>query len=311
MAVTHVEWLNENSGRAYPFMENCRRRPSDGSGGLLPDEYAIPNCAIVDFVVTVPHDFWSSTVYLGGMSMSSGYATFIFMASVPAQSQDEVIASVTVDLSTGGQNVWQPFGGSGRFADARGALVIGDPEKFASLVADGVYSFDKSETMFEPRCVRPSLARVSAITALDSGMAAVSGRLQGDVSIVAGRNIRLVYLPDDNAIRIDADSNSGYNEECKCEVEESTISSINGVSVNDVTIEGGDCIKITTEDGVIRIEDTCAKPCCGCAELSYLNQKSNEINTSLSKLKAYSEELGAKMTALTTSRAINAVARGS
>ena len=301
MAVTHAEWLNENSGRAYPFMENCRRRPSDGSGGLLPDEYAIPNCAIVDFVVTVPHDFWSSAVYLGGMSMSSGYATFIFMASVPAQPQDEVIASVTVDLSTGDQNVWQPFGGSGRFVDARGALVIGDPEKFASLVADGVYSFDKSETTFEPRCVRPSLARVSAITALDSGMAAVSGRLQGDVSIVAGRNIRLVYLPDDNAIRIDADSNSGYNEECKCEVEESTISSINGISVNDVMIEGGDCIKITTEDGVIRIEDTCAKPCCGCAETTFINQTINDLQTSVNTLSGNVASLGDRLSTFITS----------
>lgn len=309
--VTHVEWLNENASRAYPFMENCRRRPDNGtSGEPLSDTYAIPNCAIVDFVVTVPADTHGRVFYLKTLVLAGGSATFVVHSAERDGSSDENVASVTVGLMDGGQNVWQPFGGSGNYLDARGAIVVGDPEKLYSSLPDGIYTFQMSETMFEPRCVRPSIARVSAIRALNSGLVPVSKRLQGDVALISGSNVRLEYDEERNAIWIHADSNSGYNEKCNCAGESSRISTINGISADNVQIAQGDCIKVDVTEGVITISDTCAKPCCGCAELSYLNQKTSEISTSLNKLREFSEALNSRMTELSVANTMNSLSSG-
>ena len=64
-----------------------------------------------------------------------------------------------------------------------------------------------------------------------------------------------------------------------------------------MTIEGGECVKVTTDPstGRIVLEDICSKPCCGCAELSFLNMKLNEVSTTLSRLEGFEQELSSKL----------------
>lgn len=302
--ITHAEWLNENSLRSYPFAENCARRPDDGNGGFLSLAYAIPNYAFVDFVVTVPEALMGR-MYLSSMTLAGGVLTGVVSR---ADTQDPA-GSFAVRLSAGmDDNLWVPFSGSGGYADMRGAVVVGDGSRLLSDVPDGSYMFQPSETLFEARCVRPSLAGVSALRVGDAGGNAMSRRIQGDVSLIAGENIHLRFDPGRNAIWIDADPNYGYKEECECDLPVKRISYINGISADEVTIEGGQCVKVTVKNGSIVIEDTCSKPCCGCEELTWLNQKASEIGTSTSKLLAYAEYLNDKIADLEVARVANSTA---
>ena len=299
----HVEWLNQNGGRAYPFRENAPLVPSVG-GSRLAAEYRIPDWLLLDFVVSVPATSRASEgVHMSSLTVVPGSATAVF-------SDPDGVAVASVRSSGDGGPV--QFTGSGVYDSAVGSVVFGDLPRFFSEYPDGSYTFGPDDAPVETRCVRPSISGVSSIRATDSGDVYSTRRVRGDVSLVAGRNITLRYDPSMNAIWIDAANDTGYSDECDCNGgSETEIRTINGVSARNVTIQGGDCIKVETSNGVIRISDTCSKPCCGCEELSFLSGKSNQIVTALARLEAFSHQLASKVTSLQSTIASNAVARAS
>lgn len=300
METVHADWLNQNSLRAYPFEENSSRRPSDGAGNQLPKEYALPDYLLVDFIATVPHDLYGR-MYMSQMSLAGSVMTLVFSSY-----DGEIVGAAVARLSQGmGQNEWVPFSGSGRYADVRGAVVIGDGARAIANIPDGAYSFGRDATALEPRCVRPAVASVSSISVVDQGGTERSPRLQGDVSLVAGENIRLRYDPSLNAVWIDADPDAGYREECDCGTDDTSIKTINGVSSENVDIVGGDCVKVTVSNGQVKIEDTCSKPCCGCEELTWLNNKANEISTAVSRLRGFADKISDRMDSIVDVGMIN------
>lgn len=285
-STTQVEWLNENSLRAYPFAENSTRIPNDpyAAGTLLPAEYALPNFLLVDAILVVPYSSGTPSLYVSSVSLAGGVVTVVL--SSDSSGSTEIAGSVAVSTSAG-RNVQARFSGSGSFDGATGAVVFGDLERFGRTYPDGIFSFSPSQTRLESRCVRPSAACVSGIRVSDQAGSWSTVPLRGEVALVAGSNIRLSYMPSVNGIRIDADSNSDYNEKCDCDGSESTVRTINGISLSDVTIEGGDCVSVETSMGRIVISDNCSKPCCGCEELNFVNMKANELVTSVSRLSSF------------------------
>jgi len=189
------------------------------------------------------------------------------------------------------------FSGLGVHDDIRGTAVFGNLSRCLESYPDGVYSFEPGETTFEARCVRPSVPCVSGLLISSSTGSYESKRLRGDVALIAGQNVRLEFDEKDNAIIIHADARYGLNDKCDCEAKDNRrqIMSVNGISAADVEIEGGDCVKVEKREGRIIISDTCSKPCCGCAELTFLNEKTNMITTSIVKLDALSQQLGFKL----------------
>ena len=296
MQSVQIEWLNQNSLRAYPFMEGMQRRPLSSSGSLMSSAYAIPNCLVVDFVMSM-HSVSTEArmVYLKTMSISDQIVSFVF----GDRTTEETVASASVPVADHKTN--QPYlvSGIGDYDDAVGTIVVGDIESALRSLPDGTYSFSPDETTFEARCVRPSLRAVRSVSTVDSSGAYQTKRLYDDVKLVAGQNIRPDYRPGTNEIWIHADSSAGYNEDCDCSDVSNAkcIKYINGISVENVTIEGGECVKVTTDPstGRIVLEDICSKPCCGCAELSFLNMKLNEVSTTLSRLEGFEQELSSKL----------------
>ena len=120
---------------------------------------------------------------------------------------------------------------------------------------------------------------------------------------MAGENIRFDYDPDDNSLMISADPNSGYTDECECESggKQSCIRSLNGIQVEDMEIVGDDCIQISKDNGIIRMTDECAKPCCGCAETTFINQTINDLQTSVNTLSGNVSSLGERLMSFVTS----------
>lgn len=289
-------WLNENSLREYPFHEGCGLRPNDSAGFVVEGEWTIPNCLLVDMSVAVSGANYDPMLYLGQMSVVGGGVTLVFCAR-----GGERVMSVYASLDTHEKNDAYNVAGTGSFSDARGVICIGDLESFIGQTPEGVYSFSQEETMIEPTCIRPSVVGIRSIVASDSS-GYTSLRLTGDVSIVAGENIRFDYDPSDNALVISADPNSGYAEDCDCGVDsKSFVRSINGIAVDDVEIVGDECIQVTKDNGIIRISDECSKPCCGCAETSFINQTINDLQTSVNTLSGNVASLGDRLTSFVTS----------
>ena len=289
-------WLNENSLREYPFHEGCGLRPNDSAGTVVDGGWTLPNCLLVDMSVAVDGSNMDPFLYLGQMSVVSGSVTLVF-----CDRNGDRVMSVYATSAGHEKNGAYHVSGTGSFVDARGVVCIGDLDEFFERTPDGLYSFSPDETMVEPTCIRPSLSGVRSLRAVDSS-GYVSLRLTGDVSLVAGENIRFDYKPDENALVVSADPNSGYTDECDCKVsEQSFVRSINGIAVEEVVIDGDDCIQVSTDGGIIKMIDECAKPCCGCAETAFINQTINDLQTSVNTLAGNVSSLGDRLTAFITS----------
>jgi hypothetical protein len=286
-----IEWLNQNSLRNYPFAENAQRRPTLGES--YANDLAIPNYLIVDFVMTTG-DSVSTDLYLMKMVIAGDSVTFVIGSGT------EIAATVFVDTKSHVQNTPYVFHGINAYDAARGCLVVGDVARFRSEYPDGVYNFSKDETIFEQRCIRPSARCVSSLSVYDSVTGHVSKKLHGDVRLVAGSNIALTYDESSNAIVVSADSNEEYNEECKCGGR-SPIYTINGISAQDITIVGDDCVSVTKSGHTLKISDKCSKPCCGCAELEFINEKISQITTAVNKLDNYTTVMSTRLTELQSS----------
>lgn len=285
-------WLNENSLREYPFHEGCGLRPNDSAGALVENGWSIPNCLVVDMSVSVDGSVFDPYLYLGQMSVVGGSVTLVF-----CDRAGERVMSVYATSASHVANDAYQVSGTGSFLGARGVVCLGDLDAFFEMTPEGLYEFSGDETRIEPTCVRPSATGVRSLLAVDqSGYS--SARLSGDVSLVAGENVRFDYDPGANALIVSADPNSGYSEKCDCDVSEQTsVQSINGISVSDVEIVGDDCVQVETDrdNGIIRISDTCAKPCCGCAETAFINQTINDLQTSVGTLTGNVASLGDRL----------------
>ena len=281
----HAEWLNSNALRTYPFQENMARVPHDALGNDL-TELALPNCAILDMVLSISADPYVS-VYLSQFTLLDTLATFVFRDVAT----DAAVTSCTVIRDEHTPNRAYKLVGLNDWEDARGWLVVGDLNEVTELIPYGVYTYANNQTVLEATVIRPALRGVTSLRTMDS-TGAVSDALYGTVKLMAGSNIRFEAIPDDNAIIIHADPNTGYVEECECGegVATRVVSTINGISTKNVVIDGdGRDIEVTNVGNVIKIRNLNAEPCCGCPELDFITNTNKLLEQSIRTLEAYAD----------------------
>ena len=291
-----VEWLNQNSLRSYPFKEDAGLRPVDSAGNLVDGGWTLPPYLVTDIVISVSGSHYDPIVYLKRISVVARTIGIVL-----ADSQGEEVISVSAKEEGHVLNRAYQMAGVGSFSDARGVICLGDLTRFFDETPEGVYEFLPSEAQVEPTCIRPSASGVRTIRTIDAAGYTTEG-LVGDVSLVAGQNIRIDVYKAANAIKISADPNSGYSEGCPCDAaSDGFVRSINGIRTEDVTIVGDDCVSVGVSDGIIRVSDTCAKPCCGCAEVTAINNIINNLSTQVSQNESNVATLGNRLTDFVTS----------
>ena len=277
-SVIATEWLNQNSLRNYPFREDAGLRPNDSAGNLIEEGWRLPNYLVADFVLGVNGADYDPTLYLKRLSVVNRTLTMTFADSA---GDDSITVSAEEDEK------FKQIAGVGRFAASRGTIAFGDLPRFFDEMPSGLYTFNPSESLIEPTCIRPSAAGVSSLSVVDARGYETAG-LKGNVRLVAGENINIRYDVEHNAIIFSADPNSGYSPGCSCDADETrVVRSINGIRTQDVIIVGdNDCVRVDTDrgNGIIRISDTCSKPCCGCAETAFINQSINDLQSSVNTL---------------------------
>ena len=288
MSAIFQSWGNQNRYRSYPFAEN-----SDLS--MLEDpDVKLPDSLVVDAAISLPVQVQSSGVR---PARSAGVVLSAVMYGEPrlvfffALETGEQIASATLsDLASHVPGTSYPVYGAGDWDDVRGSVTIGDLADLRANVPAGSYTF--KDARLEMSAVRPTLRGVRSIR-VGVGTA-LSDSLYGVVKLLEGANIKLTVLPDENAIRIDAVQTDDFKDECVCEdaAEAATrIKTVNGISAQNLSIYGDDCVEVSVEGNTIRIKDKCSFPCCGCEELDFIASRVKFLDTAMGRVESFANAL--------------------
>lgn len=280
MNAVFPDWLNANSGRAYPLSENGSRLDSTST-------IKIPDSLIVAAQINMLPSYIGGTFFIRFISVSSFAIIITIGYSILGADRD--VAKITVSPGAHKENDTYAFVGSGQDSSILGSLTIGRLDDALSTVPGGV-EFSSESSSFEVSALFVSSPAIEAVEVY-SGNSLVK-RFSSVLKLRAGENIRLTYVdPDQNIIRIDAISGENLTEPSGCENATPLppcIRTINGQVADEngnFNIDGGKCIDVTASKGNIKLEDLCSKSCCGCTELEELVAGLKGVEGQISQLK--------------------------
>src|SRR5262245_9756663 len=287
----NVEFSNLNSQRRYPLADDADSVDTSGS-------FKLPTSLLLELDLPIhaglnvdPARFFLKSIG----SYATGY--FLVVGYQPATGDAVDVATALVPREGHTPLTIYALGGISPFDDTVGKVVVGRLDD-ADLQPAGQWDFDLDNGRLDPDCVRPIIQGVSALVLVNGASRSV--RIQGDVELRAGTNVRLVPIlvaGQDPVVRIDAVSGEGTTEECDCEGESApkepilTIEGIPPTPSGDFTFVGGDCIRIDPIEHGLRFTDTCAKPCCGCAELERLTNDLKLLGSQADGVEQFVHEL--------------------
>jgi hypothetical protein len=288
----NLQWLNHNSQRSYPLTEKATK--TDTLAAIrLPDSFLLALYFPVHAGLDVtPDRFFLKTVLITptGYNLAIGYDDGSTVTDA---------AAVNIAKSVHVPNRTYALSGLDSFADCVGQVVIGKLDEIDKL-PPGLYTFDYAGGALESDAVRPMIRGVSSLRVANGSE--LSDRLYGDITLIAGTNMRLGVGSgvDGPEIVFNAINGENLNTDCICQVPNTgeCIRCINGVCSDDgtFTFGQGTCIEITpTANGLI-FTDTCAQPCCGCEELDALNGQIDRFSDGVNTLQNFVTRLSSEVT---------------
>lgn len=288
----NLQWLNHNSQRSYPLTEKATK--TDTLTTIrLPDSFILALYFPVHAGLDVaPDRFFLKNLLITptGYNVSVGYDDNGTVYEV---------AAVNIAKSVHVPNRTYALAGFDSFADCVGQIVIGKLDEVEKL-PPGLYTFAYADGALESDTIRPMIRGVSSLRVQNG--AELSERLYGDITLIAGTNMRLGVNSgiDGPEVVFNAISGENLNVDCICQVPDTgeCIRCINGVCSDDgtFTFASGPCIEITPTNNGIVITDTCAQPCCGCAELDALNGQIDRFSDGVNTLQNFVTRLSSEVT---------------
>lgn len=283
-AIAFPEWLNANSLRAYPIVENSSRTSSSGA-------IQLPDTLVVDARINIPFSKSSGVLYISKVEALPDYVTVTISYYDGSSS---VVASVSVEVSSHTRNKGYTFSGAGTNHAILGVIVLGELNDVLSKF-QGSYTFDQDSTALEPAVINISQPMIEYVSLIERGQEIA--KLDRIVKLKAGGNVRLTRV-DAETIRIDGISGENLDD-CPAEPETPPILTINGAPPDDdgnVQISGSECISVVVKDThILEFRDLCSSSCCGCKELQTLISSLESLNSQQASLRemvyrAYNEQ---------------------
>lgn len=294
-AVENIEWLNQNLLRAYPLREDSDMTPTV-SGGARATGLMLPMYLISDFSFTLAFDAVSD----GAVPCLTSVTNAGTEVSLSISLGGSILAVVSGSASDP-VNTVHVVTGQGDNSDCCGWIVLGDIARAAEELPQGVYEFADGQVPFEVSTLGIAPRGVRSITAVGRYGLTTYDKLTGNVKLIAGSDMRVLNDGPQNAIWLQAESNTGYERtgKCPCGTDgQKVVKTVNGMNVENIHIVGdGSCIDVTTRNdpAEVKIADTCSTPCCGCAELNFVEAAAETIGRSIATLNAYAETLRARI----------------
>ena len=288
----NLQWLNHNSQRAYPLTERASKLDT---GGLI----NIPDSFIVELYLPIhsgtsftPSGFFIKSLLIAptGFNIVVGYSD---------GTNNVDVAAANVARSSFIANRAYSLTGVDAFYDSVGYVVLGNLDEIDQL-PPGLYTFTPAAGELEPGAIRPMLRAVSRLQVINN--TETSEPIYGDVTLVAGQNVRISVATSGvgTQITFEAISGENLNQNCLCEVPDDTdcITTINGQSGvgGNFQISPNDCIAIENITGGIKISDICAQPCCGCSELNAVLSQIDRFGDGITTLQNFVTRLGSEVT---------------
>lgn len=288
----NLQWLNHNSQRSYPLTERAIKVDTTNTI-RIPDSFIVSLYFPVHAGLAVATErFFIKTLLLSpiGYTIGIGYES---------DTETVLVGSVTISAATHITNRTYAVGGVDDFADTIGQIVIGKLDEINTL-PPGLYSFDRTSGELETDAIRPMIRGIAGIRVING--VETSELIYGDVELVAGSNMRIDVSGGGPGpiITFNAISGLNLNEACVCAdgATGECIRCINGVCSDDgsFTLTGGECIQVNSTSTGLSIEDTCAKPCCGCEELDALRGQIDRFSDGATTLQNFVSRLSAEVT---------------
>ena len=292
------EWLNANSGRAFPLAENSLRT---GASGLV----KIPDSLIVAAQICMTPAYAAGLFYIHSLSVSPSTIT-IEVGYRPESGPMRNVATIPVPVASHFENTTYAFSGAGQDSALLGSLTIGTLDETLNNVP-GIVIFEPESTPFEVSCLMVSTPALEAVELYERGV--LFGRFTRVLKLRAGENIRLSYVDGDtNTIRIDAIANENLINPGDCANATPlpppirTINGQPGIDGN-FNVDGGKCIAADASPGLLTLEDLCSSSCCGCDELKALMAALKQVEAQRDQLNTLIHSAMAQQSAMLISLA--------
>lgn len=289
----NLQWLNHNSQRSYPLTTWATK--TDKRGVIrLPDSFIVALYLPISATMNIDTSrFFVKNVLLSptGFNITIGYDA--------GEGEVVDVAATNIARSNFVPNRSYALGGVDQFDDTVGHLVLGNVDEIDKL-PPGFYTFDFEGGALEADAIRPNIRGISRIRVTNNNQA--SEYVYGDVTLVAGTNMRIsvARTSEDTKIIFDAISGLNLNADCICPTPAAgeCIRCINGICSDNgsFNIVANECIDITAGRNSLSLRDTCAQPCCGCSELDELATQVDRFADGVTTLQNFVSRLGAEVT---------------
>jgi hypothetical protein len=286
MIYDNLEFLNRNSLVNYPLREDATRTDKTGA-------FTLPNSVIVDFVLVVPENKASASVYLRKLTYLGNLLSLEL-----ADDADNAVTVIVVDITTHTKYQGYDVIGIGQYLSSSGRIILGDLAPL-SIISNGQYEFAFATTAFEPTTFRPDIRGINGLILVNNNVAA--SPIYGDVQFVAGTNIKLEEVTP-GVIRINAISGEGLVPTDPCATAfplPPAIRTINGFGPDgngNFAVQGSACMVVSGQAGILSITDVCSSSCCGCAELEWVTERMEILLQQNVEINGYVNELQSSLT---------------
>jgi hypothetical protein len=290
----NLQWLGQNSQRAYPIADWGTKRDKTNTI-ILPDSFIVEFYLPIHSGLSVqPERFFLRDlgIFPTGYNIGIGYDNNTL--SPP------LIATANIPKATHTENRSYAVGGVDSFNDTVGHITIGALDEIDQL-PPGLYTFAPAATPLEVDTIRPIIRGVA-------GVAVVNGTdrsptYYGDIELIAGSNMRIAVVSSDAdsaQISFSAISGEGLNATCACDenITGDPIRFINGIPPlqdGNFRIVGDDCIELVPIANGIKFTDSCSKPCCGCDLLDPLTRQIDRFADGAATLRGLANTLQAEV----------------
>jgi hypothetical protein len=291
----NLEWLSQNGQRKFPLADDASGQDVSGTGLRLPDDFLVDALIPVHADPTVdPAKFHilSVGVFGTGVTIVLGY-------------DGAAVGQGSLDTTAFVRNTLLVIECVTPFADTVARLVVGGltgVRKFS-----GLFNFTLAAARLSPRVVVPDIRGVSALY-LRNG-AELTGPITGDVVFEAGANALLSLVPgagtpaDPSRIIFNAVQGAGLNIPCECGEDPArpcikTVNAIGPAANGNFDLADDECVKLQAIANGLKVVETCAKPCCDCADLATVKQEAERIAVQINGLENLSHRLETAVTAL-------------
>lgn len=308
---THLNWLNNNEYRLFPIHEGV------ALGSYLDEEFnepsltAIPNNILVDFKATMI-GYSRIQLYIHKLVLAGTKVSLAIYGFVP-KSNPFTMKTIEREYNDDGDDqleVFPVFSGMADLSDSEYTVLNLTPAKqFTASGAravfgiydrnniDGIFYFKPFQSMLEPSVVEVGGDSVTRILVEDSSGAVVS--LTGDVILRSGANMQILTDVASNKVIFHAIPGDGYIDGCDTSGI-NVVQSINGITLRDVVMTGDSCVEVSTSGNTITISNKCSEPCCGCEELAAVTNQMININSRLTIVEGFKQNLDTSLDNLRT-----------